>query len=96
MNFGLNQMGGGLSLVRILGSISRTLGMVRQVAPIYQGIKPLITKAPEFFARLNNMRNVLQNSTSAFRMPERKVINQYQNDNASFNQNNVNGPVFFQ
>ena len=88
MNFGLNQLGGGLSLMRVLSSISRTLGMVRQVAPIYREIKPLFAKAPAFFARINGMRSALYN------LPQSAPEPQITQDEPV--QNSSSGPVFFQ
>ena len=95
MNFGLNPVGGGLSLVRILGSISKTLGMVRQVAPIYKEIKPLFAKAPEFFARINNMRGMLQSARMSGRMLANQTTIEAQSG-SSPTQNVMGGPVFFQ
>lgn len=60
MNFGLptGTLGSGLSLVRVLGSISRTLGVIRQFAPIYRDIKPLLRKAPLVLEKINNFRRL--------------------------------------
>jgi len=97
MNFGLNGLGGGLSFMRILGSISKTLGIVRQVAPLYQNVKPLLSKAPQFLARINSLRGMAQTSRSNLALPVKNVTNSnlkelehtvtYQSDG---------GPVFFQ
>lgn len=92
MNFGLNSLGSGLSLMRILGSVSRTLGIVRQVAPIYQNIKPLILKAPQFFARLYSLSGTAQKA--------RNSIPQFTNARPNLSSKVTNdiegGPVFFQ
>lgn len=78
-----------MSLMRVLGSISRTLGVVRQVAPIYRDIKPILSKAPIFFARLSGMRDNVRNVREGIGIV--KNVQDY-----SLQQSNSNGPVFFQ
>lgn len=97
MNLGLNTLGGGLSLVRILGSISKTLGIVRQVAPIYKEVKPILSKAPLFLAKISNMRNSIAESRRNMTTISPPVTNsisygQTEGPTASY----PGGPVFFQ
>lgn len=91
MNMGLSGIGGqgGLSLLRILGSLSKTVGIVRQIAPIYNDIKPLLAKAPLLFERINSIRN------AAYTI--KNLPTYMQNDNAKPNIiKGSSGPVFFQ
>ncbi len=93
---GLNLLtqGSGLSLVRILGTLSRTLGVVRQFSPLYKDIKPLLSKAPIFFERLANIRNTAMNFKN---YNSQLPLQSIQNDMNS-NQNLISnhGPNFFQ
>lgn len=93
---GLNALagGGGLSLVRILGTLSRTIGVVRQISPIYKDIKPLLSKAPLFFERLNNMRNAAVNLKNLSDTP---LIQNTTNSEKNLPKTvNNSGPIFFQ
>lgn len=94
MNLGLNTLGAGssgLSLVRILGSLSKTVGIVKQFAPLYKEIKPLIQKAPVFLERLNAIRTTTSNFKRSLPL-------------AQYDQNRIepremthsSGPTFFQ
>lgn len=93
MNFLPSLVGssGGLSLVRILGTVSRTIGMFRQVSPIINDLKPLISKVPVLMNRLSNIRNTTYNlySSSINNTATGNIIPKTPN-------NNVQGPVFFQ
>lgn len=90
MNFGLSPLGAGgsgISIVRILGSLSKTVGIVRQFAPIYKDIKPLLKKAPILFEKINSLRNTTYNIKNY----------DYQDiTNKTEENNNANGPTFFQ
>lgn len=91
MNFGLNPftVSSGLSFTRILGSISKTLGIVRGIAPIYKDIKPLIQKAPKLLERLTQVRN----NISTLREPS---SNNYMTSSIDNVENTPNyGPTFF-
>lgn len=96
MNLGLTPLSGassGLSLVRVLGTLSRTLGIVRQISPIYKEIKPIISKAPVFLERLGALRmnaNNFKNLNYGNSMPMKST-----NETDNIQKNN-SGPVFFQ
>lgn len=94
MNFGLGAGTSGLSLMRILGSLSKTVGIVRQFAPIYKEVKPLLSKAPAFFQKLNSIRN----TTSTMRDTGRELAMSFGNPAPVPTENTTssNGPVFFQ
>ncbi len=92
MNFGLTNGTSGLSLMRILGSLSKTMGIVKQFAPLYKEVKPLLSKAPAFFQRLNSIRN------SAYNMRELGTAMSKNFDDSSNQKPEVssNSPIFFQ
>ncbi len=92
MNFGLNGVGGGLSLMRLLGTLSRTIGMVRQITPIYKDMKPLFSKVPLFLEKLNNIRNVNYN------IKNYSLNNIVNDDSNSFttSDKSASNPTFFQ
>lgn len=95
MNFGpiLGGATGGLSFVRILGSISKSLGIVREIAPIYRDMKPLFAKAPLLFEKINNIRNM----TASFKeIPRSLEYSTPINNMPNMPIQNGSGPVFFQ
>lgn len=91
MNFGLNPLsaGSGLTFTRVLGSISKTIGIIRQMAPLYQDIKPLFKKAPILLDRISKIREGINNvkipSSNYMQEVEKNVGNQ-----------TGGGPNFFQ
>lgn len=93
MNYGFGPFGagGGLSIMRVLGSLSRTLGVVRQISPLYRDLKPILKKAPQFFARINglrgNMRDVQENLSRPMLDQQKEFLSR---------ENYSGGPVFFQ
>lgn len=54
MNF--TPFSSGLSLMRILGSASRALGILRQISPIVNDFKPLVAQVPKLYNHLVKMR----------------------------------------
>lgn len=94
MNLGLTPLSGatgGLSLVRVLGTLSRTLGLVRQISPLYKEIKPLIAKAPVFFEKMSALRSNVENL--------RNLNNGFNVQNTPMTEDSrpsSGGPVFFQ
>lgn len=84
MNLGSS---GGLSLLRVLGSVSKTINIIKQITPIYKDIKPLIEKAPLLFKRLNTVREATYTIKQNLSVPLLESdIDQ---------KKNTNGPVFF-
>lgn len=84
---------GGLSLVRILGSASRAIGIFRQVSPIIKDIKPLISKVPKFMERLNAARSNAALFTSSI---NRSINGNIQNIEKNVPSSKNAGPIFFQ
>ena len=82
--------GGALSLMRILGSLSRSISIIRQITPIYKDLQPLIKKTPEIFKRISNFRNGIRTMEDKFVLP---------NNSSRVNTTNIkseqSGPIFF-
>lgn len=49
MNFNLLNNPSGLSLTRILSSISKSLSLIEQIKPIYNNVKPLFKYLPNLY-----------------------------------------------
>lgn len=77
---------GAFSLMRLLNSLSKTVGIVREVAPIYQDLSPLIKGIPRVFSRLGEIRGNLYTLKSG--------INSF--NVASIPQNDAGSLRFFQ
>lgn len=48
-----------ISLLRILNSLSKTLGIAKQFIPIYKDFKPIITRVTHFIGNINIPNNYL-------------------------------------
>jgi len=87
---------GGLSLVRILGSLSKTIGIYRQVSPILSDMKPLMSKVPEIFNRISSIRNTATSLKGNLPLNS-NFVNTPSNTFSNNMEMPVNkGPVFFQ
>ena len=83
-------MNNNLSLIKIIGGISKTLNVANQIIPIYKQVKPIITTSSKY---LSQFQNSILNNKSAIK--EQNFNNAaLNNQNASPIQNN--GPIFFQ
>jgi len=85
-----------LSFGKILGGLSKTLGVVNQVIPIYKEAKPMIQNAKTAFSLIKEFGNtttnrVMTNTEKNFK-PLKEKINTIQNINLE----NQKGPTFFQ
>lgn len=86
--------GGGLSLVRILGSASRAIGIFRQISPLISEMKPLISTVPKLAEKLNNIRNNVSVLTTVGRNNSFSYPSTNQLTPKETGENK--GPVFFQ
>ena len=63
-------MTNGLSIVRILGGISKSLDIIQKISPLYNDIKPLFKKINIYLTTNNNVEtrdnNDSKNSISFF------------------------------
>ena len=89
------KIGTSFSFGKILGGISKTLGVVNQVIPIYKEAKPMIQNARTAFSILkefgNSTTNKIINNTEKNIIPIKEKINIINNVNS-----NINNPTFFQ
>lgn len=83
-----------LSFGKILGGLSKTLGVVNQVIPIYKEAKPMIQNAKTAFSLIkefgNSATNRVMTNTEKNLKPIKEQIN-----NMNIRENKK-GPTFFQ
>lgn len=56
---GLNMFptgGSSLSFFKVLGGLSKTLGIARQIMPLYTEIKPIVSKIPVILSSVSQIR----------------------------------------
>lgn len=91
--FGSNGIKLGLTLPKILGGISKTLGVVNQVIPLYKEAKPMIANARNALSLVKEFSNTATNRvithTKQNTLPIKEKIN-----NTIANSSNT-GPTFF-
>lgn len=89
---------GGLSFTRVLGGISKTLGVVNQIIPIYKEAKPMINNARNAFSLIKEFSNTTTNrvmaNTEKNMKPIKEKINNLATNNSNFS--TQKGPTFFQ
>lgn len=97
--FGTETVSRGLSLVKVLGGINKTLSIANQVIPIYQQAKPMIQNAKnafkvlkEFSAPVTTNQSIATNSKSE--SPKSSTIDQKKTNSPS-SYSSKNQPVFF-
>lgn len=77
-------MNNGLSLIKIISGLSKTLNIAREVIPIYKQVKPIISNSGKLLSGLNNFSlNKQKNDNNNTSTTELKKITN-------------NNPVFFQ
>ena len=84
------------SIGKIVGGLSKTLGVVNQIIPLYKEAKPMIQNAKTAFSLIKEFGNtttnrVMTNTEKNFK-PLKEKINTIQNINLE----NQKGPTFFQ
>lgn len=62
--FGPNAVGTGLTFTRVLGGLSRVLGIANQAIPIYKEIKPMIGNARKVMGVLKEFNKTTVESTN--------------------------------
>ena len=79
----------GLSFTRVLGGLSRTLGVVNQIIPLYKEAKPLMNNARNAFNIIkefsNSTTNKVLTNTEKNLQPLKEKINQTTNTFTKFN-----------
>ncbi len=94
--FGPRAFGGGFSLVKMIGGLSKTLGVVNEIIPIYKEAKPLVSNARNAINLLKEFSNnttskIMTNTSKNIGPIKEKILN-----TTSQNNNNIKGPTFFQ
>lgn len=74
-------MNNGLSLIRIISGLSKTLNVARQLIPLYNQVKPIINNSSKILEGINNFN---------LHKPIAKT------ENKEVLINNSNNPTFFQ
>ena len=91
--FGPRAVLGGLSFTKVLGGLSKTLGVVNQIIPLYKEAKPMISNAGKAISIIrelgNTTTNRVINNTAKNMAPIKEKINKQI-------LNNQKGPTFFQ
>ncbi len=81
------------SLTKMLGGLSKTLGVVNQIIPIYKEAKPMISNARNAISLIkefgNTTTNKVMTNTAKNLGPIKEKIN-------NINISNQKGPTFFQ
>ena len=80
----------GLTLTKVLGGISKTLGIANQVIPLYREAKPMIKNARTILSVLKDMNKPVNNKPS-----KTKQIRETKKDTSSISVKTVNSPSFF-
>ena len=91
--FGPRAALGGLSFTKVLGGLSKTLGVVNQIIPLYKEAKPMISNAGKAISIIRELGNTTTNrvmtNTAKNMAPIKEKINKQI-------LNNQKGPTFFQ
>ncbi len=91
--FGPRATLGGLSFTKVLGGLSKTLGVVNQIIPLYKEAKPMISNAGKAISIIRELGNTTTNrvmtNTAKNMAPIKEKINKQI-------LNNQKGPTFFQ
>ena len=90
----------GLSLMRILTGISRSITIAREVMPIYRQMRPVLEKFPAVINKLYGMQNKIYNfrdqNIQKFDDFRRRDYNNEIKKIISEKVNSQNSPIFFQ
>jgi len=95
--FGPRPISSGLSFGKVLGGISKTLGVVNQVIPLYKETKPMIQNARNAFSLIKEFSNT---STNRIMSNTEKNVKQIKEKIQTIeliekNTENKKGPTFF-
>ena len=85
-----------LSFGKVIGGLSKTLGVVNQIIPIYKEAQPIINNAKNAFGIIKEFKNTATNKIINNTEKNIKPIKEKINAIKSANFSNYNGPTFFQ
>ena len=88
----------GLTFTKVIGGISKTLGIVNQAIPIYKEVKPIIGRASNIYSIFKEFRNAPNANSNSNSANNIKTITPTSINNIT--QKKVNNssslPIFFQ
>lgn len=86
--------GTALSFSKVIGGISKTLGIVNQAIPIYKEVKPVVGKATGLYSIVKEFKNTptIQKNTENVKKTVTHEVPQTQKKKIS----SSNSPIFFQ
>lgn len=94
--FGNTPLSSPLSLSKIVGGLSKTLGIANQIIPIYKEARPMIQNARNALNLVKEFSNStttrIQNNTQKNLKPLKEKVELIKNINAN---ENKKGPTFF-
>ena len=83
----------GLSLIKIIGGISKSLSIANEIIPLYQQAKPMIQNARNAFSSLKQVNK--QQESVSLQTNASLQNNLKQNKKVITSRNNFNNPTFF-
>lgn len=87
------------SIGKIVGGLSKTLGVVNQIIPLYKEAKPMIQNARNAMSLIkefsNTTTNKIKTNTEKNMTPIKEKIEIIKNINEQSNFQNKKGPTFF-
>ena len=84
--------GSGLSLIKVLGGISKTLSIAREIIPIYEQAKPMVQNARKAFSVL---KEISPSKPSFKPLPQTNNSIEQKKTTTTRNSSPVNNPSFF-
>ena len=97
--FGPRVFASGLTIPKVIGGLSKGLGVINQIIPLYKEAKPLVSNARNAINLLKEMSNTTTNrvmeKTQTNMAPIKEKINKISNNN-NINNNQQKGLTFFQ
>ena len=57
-------MNNGLSILRIIGGLSKTIGVARQLIPLYKQVQPILNNSSKLLNNINNFSLNKQKNTT--------------------------------
>jgi len=93
--FGTETIGRGLSFVKVLTGINKTLSIANQVIPIYQQAKPMIQNAKSAFRVLKEFSSPTTTKKQPVSLNQTVTNPQKKTESSSSSPNTGSQPVFF-
>ncbi len=96
--FGTSAVTGGLTIGKVVGGISKSLGIINQLIPLYRETKPMIGNLRSAFSLIKEFKN--SGNTAKTNNKITNITNNSNNikstnNSSTFKEINSNKPVFF-